>query len=58
MPTVRKVPPPLTPDPAARKLTRDEAIAGLLAKGLTLEEIQEEECRAAALHAAALVRAR
>lgn len=58
MPSVHKVPPPLAPDPAPRKLTRDEAIARLLAKGLTLEEIQEEECRAAALHAAALVRAR
>lgn len=58
MPSVRKVPPPLLPDPTPRKLTREEAIARLLAKGLTLEEIEEEECRAAALHAAALVRAR
>lgn len=58
MPSVRKVPPPVVPDPAPQKLTRDQAIARLRAKGLTLEEIEEEECRAAALHAAALVRAR
>jgi len=58
MPIVRKVPPPLLPDPAVQKLTRDEAIMRLLAKGLTLEEIQEQECRAAARNAAALVRAR
>jgi IS5 family transposase len=58
MPSVRKLPPPVVPDPAPQKLTRDQAIARLLAKGLTLEEIEEEECRAAALHAAALVRAR
>jgi IS5 family transposase len=58
MPTVRKVPPPVVPASAPHTLTHDEAIARLLAKGLTLEEIQEEECRAAALHAAALVRAR
>jgi IS5 family transposase len=58
MPTVRKIPPPVVPDPAPCKLTRDEAIARLLARGLTLEEIQEEEEHAAALHAVALLRAR
>ncbi len=58
MPTFRTLPPPQPPESAPPKLTREQAIARLLAKGLTLEEIEEEECRAAALHAAALVRAR
>ena len=58
MPTFRKLPPPQPPESAPPKLTREQAIARLLAKGLSLEEIEEEECRAAALHAAALVRAR
>lgn len=58
MPTFRKVPPPQPAEPAPTKLTREQAIAGLLAKGMTLEETEEEECSAAALHAAALVRAR
>lgn len=58
MPTVRKVPPPVVPDPAPRKLSRDEAIARLLAQGLTLAEIQAEEEQIAANQAVALLRAR
>jgi DNA-binding NarL/FixJ family response regulator len=58
MPTFRKLPPPQPAAPTPPKLTREQAIARLLAKGLTLEEIEEQECSAAALHAAALVRAR
>jgi IS5 family transposase len=58
MPTFRKVSPPQPAESALPKLTREQAIARLLDKGMTLEEIEEEECNAAALHAAALVRAR
>jgi hypothetical protein len=58
MPIVQKVPPPLVPDPTPRKFTREEAIARLLAQGLTLAEIQAEEEQVAALHAIALLRAR
>ena len=58
MPTFRKVPPPQPAEPAPPKLARDQAVARLLAKGMTLEQIEEEKCSAAALHAAALVRAR
>ena len=58
MPIVRKVPPPLVPDPIPQKFTRDEAIARLLAQGLTLADIQAEEEQVAANHAVALLRAR
>jgi hypothetical protein len=58
MPTVTKVPPPLVLDPTPQKFTRDEAIARLLAQGLTLAEIQAEEEQIAANHAIALLRAR
>jgi IS5 family transposase len=58
MPIVRKLPSPAIPEPTPRKRTREETIASLLAGGMTLEEIEEEECRAAALKAAAQVRAR
>jgi hypothetical protein len=58
MPTVTKVPPPLVPDPIPQKFTRDQAIERLLARGLTLAEIQAEEEQVAALHAGALLRAR
>ena len=57
MPIVCKVPPPAVPDPIPPR-TREEAIQRLLACGLTLAEIQEEEEQAAALHAIALLRAR
>jgi len=57
MPVVHKVPPPAVPDPIPPR-TREEAIQRLLACGLTLAEIQEEEEQAAALHAIALLRAR
>ena len=43
MPSVRKVPPPLIPDPIPQKFTRAQAIERLLAQGLTLAEIQAEE---------------
>jgi DDE family transposase len=58
MPIVQKIPPPLVPDPIPQKFTREEAIARLLAQGLTLAEIQAEEEQIAALHAIALLRAR
>jgi IS5 family transposase len=58
MPTVRKVPPPLIPEPIPQKFTREQAIERLLAHGLTLAEIQAEEEQVAALHAVALLRAR
>ncbi|MEP7189675.1 MAG: hypothetical protein ABI901_10850 [Roseiflexaceae bacterium] len=58
MPTVQKVPPPRVPDPIPQKFTREQAIERLLAHGLTLAEIQEEEEQAAALQAIALLRAR
>jgi hypothetical protein len=58
MPLVRKVPPPLVPDPIPQKFTREQAIERLLARGLTLAEIQAEEEQVAALHAVALLRAR
>jgi IS5 family transposase len=58
MPTVQKVPPPRVPDPTPQKFTREEAIARLLAHGLTLADIQAEEEQAAAMHAIALLRAR
>jgi len=57
MPVVHKVPPPAVPDPIPPR-TREEAIQRLLACGLTLAEIQEEEEQAAALQAIALLRAR
>src|SRR4051794_21200819 len=43
MPIVRKVSPPRIPDPLPQKFTREQAIVRLLAQGLTLAEIQEEE---------------
>lgn len=58
MPIVRKVPPPLVPDPIPQKFTREQAIERLLAQGLTLAEIQAEEEQVAAMHAVALLRAR
>jgi IS5 family transposase len=58
MPIVRKVSPPLIPDPIPQKFTREQAIERLLAQGLTLAEIQEEEEQLAAMHAVALLRAR
>jgi IS5 family transposase len=58
MPIVRKVSPPLIPDPIPQKFTREQAIERLLAQGLTLAEIQEEEEQVAAMHAVALLRAR
>lgn len=58
MPIVRKVPPPLVPDPIPQKFTREQAIERLLAQGLTLAEIQAEEEHLAAVHAVALLRAR
>jgi hypothetical protein len=58
MPIVRKVPPPLVPDPIRQKFTREQAIERLLAQGLTLAEIQSEEEQVAAMHAVALLRAR
>jgi hypothetical protein len=57
MPIVRKLPPEALPE-TITPITREEAIKRLLAKGLTLAEIQEEEQRAAASHAIALLRAR
>lgn len=57
MPIVRKVTPPVEPETVTR-ITREEAIKRLLAKGLTLAEIQEEEERAVASQAAAQLRAR
>ncbi len=57
MPIVRKLPPEAVPE-TITPITREEAIKRLLAKGLTLAEIQEEEERAAASHAIALLRAR
>lgn len=54
-PRAAAAPPDATP--VVRK-SRAEAIASLLANGLTLAEIQEEEERAAALNAIARVRAR
>ena len=56
MPIVRKVPPPLVPDPIPQKFTREQAIERLLAHGLTLAEIQAEEEQVAAMHAVALLR--
>src|SRR3954447_14743088 len=58
MPIVRKVSPPRIPDPLPQKFTREQAIVRLLAQGLTLAEIQEEEEQVAAMHAVALLRAR
>ena len=58
MPTFRKVPPPMVPDPIPQKFTREQAIARLLAQGLTLADIQAEEEQLAAMHAIALLRAR
>src|SRR5438128_1776706 len=58
MPIVRKVPPPLVPDPIPQKFTREQAIVRLFAQGLTLAEIQAEEEQVAANHAVALLRAR
>jgi hypothetical protein len=58
MPIVRKVPAPLVPEATVTALSREEAIERLLARGLTLAEIQAEEERAAASHAVALLRAR
>ena len=58
MPIVQKVPPPVVPDPTPQKFTREQAIARLLAHGLTLAEIQAEEEQAAALQAIARLRAR
>jgi IS5 family transposase len=57
MPVVHKMPPPAVPDPIPPR-TREEAIQRLLACGLTLAEIQEEEEQAAALQAIARLRAR
>ena len=58
MPIVRKVAPPRIPDPIPQKFTREQAIEHLLARGLTLAEIQAEEEQIAAMHAVALLRAR
>jgi Transposase DDE domain len=57
MPIVRKLAPEAVPE-TITPITREQAIKRLLAKGLTLAEIQEEEERAAASHAIALLRAR
>src|SRR6266508_4486257 len=57
MPIVRKLPPEAVTE-TITPITREEAIKRLLAKGLSLAEIQEEEERAAASHAIALLRAR
>lgn len=57
MPILRKIAPPnLAADP--QPCTREEAITRLLARGLTLAEIQAEDERAAAHHAKMLARAR
>jgi hypothetical protein len=58
MPIVRKVSPPLIPDPIPQKFTREQAIERLLAQGLTMAEIQAEEEQDSARHADALLRAR
>jgi IS5 family transposase len=57
MPIVRKLPADAVPE-TITPITREQAIERLLAKGLSLAEIQEEEERAAASHAIALLRAR
>jgi Transposase DDE domain len=57
MPIVRKLPPQAVPE-TITPITREQAIQRLLAKGLSLAEIQEEEERAAASQAIALLRAR
>jgi len=48
----------MVPDPIPQKFTREQAIARLLAQGLTLADIQAEEEQLAVMRAIALLRAR